>query len=216
MTDASRKNAFSKEIFERAEEDYRAKWMLVYDTLRNLCVKHPKHESFQDVAAKVWLIGRAYSTQIERKVQSDGTQGSSLTKIVSHITNHGAELDGWLAKLPENEERLAEKHMRIVLEVHGNFMQLMSTITKGQGARSFVSKYLHFHRPVVPIYDSVAVASLQKQVRWSEDVKKALNSDAGDPEYRYFLMRLTTLQARAEAAGFVPSVRQLDWYLMYS
>jgi len=51
--------------------------------------------------------------------------------------------------------------------VHGRLTEpLTGVTTDGKTPRSFVSKYLHFHNPVVPIYDSCALAGSVRLVRW--------------------------------------------------
>lgn len=202
---------------EKSEAKYAKRWSLTYQTLRSLCHDHPGHRSERDVAAKVWLIGRAYATQIERNVKSQGGQGSSLDQVVSLIHNKGSEIDDWLAELPDEDEiALTDELILRCIRIHGRLVRLLETITHDRRSpRSFASKYLHFHRPVVPVYDSVASWALGKLVHW----KQAFDCDAfGESEdviYRQFLMHLRQLQGQAHRASVRPSVRALDWYLMH-
>jgi hypothetical protein len=47
-----------------------------------------------------------------------------------------------------------------IISIHvGLLATVQSALRKGQTPRSFVSKYLHFHNPVVPIFDSVAASA---------------------------------------------------------
>jgi hypothetical protein len=206
---------FSKQELEKSEAKYLRRWSLTYQTLRSLCRDHPGHQSERDVAAKVWLIGRAYATQIERSVKSQGGQGSSLDQVVSLM--HKSDTDEWLTELPDEDGiALTDELIPGCIRVHARLVRLLESITHdSRSPRSFASKYLHFHRPVVPIYDSVASWALGKLVRW----RQAFDCDQlGEPEdviYRQFLMHLRQLQGQAHRAGVRPSVRELDWYLMH-
>lgn len=207
---------FSREQFEESEAKYCARRSLTYDTLRSLCRDYCKHDTEREVAAKVWLVGRAYATQIERHVVSRDGQGSSLDQVVTLMHENARDIDGWIAELPNEEERaLTDDEISKCVRVHGRLVHLLETIThKGKSPRSFASKYLHFHRPVLPIYDSVASQALNKLVRW----KRAFDSNAlGEPEdvaYRQFVMHLRQLNGLALQTGVVASVRALDWYLI--
>lgn len=78
--------------------------------------------------------------------------------------------------------------------------------------RSFVSKYLHFHHPAVPLFDSVAAKRL-KFVRHSRRVASACT---GDSEYAGFVDRFFWLY-KAATEGHEPRaehVKLLDDFLM--
>ena len=55
---------FSPDRLGESETDYASRWSIIYDTLRALCRKYPGHTPRSSVAAKVWIIGRTYATQI--------------------------------------------------------------------------------------------------------------------------------------------------------
>jgi hypothetical protein len=206
---------FSPDRFGASETDYASQWSIIYDTLRSLCRKYPGHASRSSVAAKVWIIGRTYATQIERRVESDGSQGSSLDQVVTLIHANAEVIDGWIAHLPDADEAaLDDGFIPGCVHAHGALVEILKTITKGKAPRSFASKYLHFHRPIVPIYDSVASAVLSKIVRWRAGFDCGPLRDPEDTAYREFLMHLRQLNGLAIASGLQPSVRALDWYLM--
>jgi hypothetical protein len=186
---------------------------LVYETLRRLCLEHPHHDNLNVVCGKLWLIGRTYATQIERRIKSDGTQGSALWQLSTLVLKDGRKIDEWINELPSSEERLTPELAPVVLRVHGKFLHALKPLTKGHGARSFVSKYLHFHRPVVPIYDSVANAAVTKLVRWDKQLGADQRKLGGDEQYRWFIQRLLKLQEQLRAAGVDTTVRNLDWFL---
>jgi hypothetical protein len=201
--------------FQAAVDDSAAGWGLIYETLRRLCVDHPKHISIDEVSAKLWIIGRTYATQIERKVESKGTQGSSLSTIADHMLLHGKEIDRCIETIPPKTERLSAELMPNIFHVHGELVRLLAPVTRrNQSLRSFVSKYLHFHRPAIPIYDSVAKGNLQALVKWTADLDPFGAKPGEDDEYRWFVLRLRRLNEQAKALGLDPTVRELDWYLV--
>jgi hypothetical protein len=207
---------FSPDRLEASEADYKVRWSLVYETLRSLCREYPRHKSERAVAAKVWIIGRSYATQIERKVVSRGGQGSSLDQVVTLIHDNWRDIDSWIADLPDGEESaLSDDVVLKCVRAHGRLVHLLETITyRGQSPRSFASKYLHFHRPVVPIYDSVASQSLSKLVRWRAEFDCGPLGEPEDAAYRQFVMHFRQLNGLTVGARLNPSVRALDWYLM--
>ena len=106
--------------------------------------------------AKVYIIGRTYQTGIERKIRSKGTQGSSISQIADFFFQRQEELDQLMLGLHKLSEPLAATSITGILETHGQFVKLLSELTiDGQSPRSFVAKYMHFHNPVVPLYDRI-------------------------------------------------------------
>jgi hypothetical protein len=77
-----------------------------------------------------------------------------------------------------------------------------------------VSKYLHFHRPVMPIYDSVASQALSRLLRWRNAFDCASFGQPEDLDYRQFVMHFRQLSGLARQACIEASVKELDWYLL--
>ncbi len=77
------------------------------------------------------------------------------------------------------------------------------------------SKYLHFHCPVVPIYDSVASKTFSKLMRWRQAFDSNALDEPEDMIYRQFVMHLRQFSGLAMQTGVLASVRALDWYLMW-
>jgi hypothetical protein len=85
--------------------------------------------------------------------------------------------------------------------------------TDGKAPRSFAAKYLHFHQPLVPIYDSYTLARLTKLVRWdAQQIPFAQPSDA-DADYWQFCVRFLRFFEACRQAGLSVSVKNLDTYL---
>jgi len=149
-------------------------------------------------------------------VVSSGGQGSSLDRLVTLMHENARDIDGWFAELPNEEERaLTDDVISKCVWVHGRLVRLLERITHdGKSPRSFASKYLHFHRPVVPIYDSVASQTLNKLVRWRRAFDSTHLGEPEDVSYRQFVTHLRQLNGLALRAGVFASVRALDSYLM--
>jgi hypothetical protein len=203
---------FSSDRFRSSECDFASRWSIVYDTLRSLCRQQPRHTARNVVAAKVWIIGRTYATQIERRVESSGGQGSSLDQVVTLIHKNADAIDKWIDRIPERDEAtLDDGAISDCIHAHGGLVSLLKKITKEKAPRSFASKYLHFHRPAMPIYDSVASQVLSKLVRWRAQFDCGSLGEPEDGGYREFVMHLRQLNGLAAQTGLHPSVRALDW-----
>ena len=85
---------------------------------------------------------------------------------------------------------------------------------KNQSTRSFVSKYMHFHNPAVPIYDSVATAALRRVVRWHDGLAVFDLPPDADEEFGWYVMRFFGLYEQVRSAGLRPRVRHVDHYLL--
>jgi hypothetical protein len=98
---------------------------------------------------------------------------------------------------------------------------LHHSVTRGISHRSvklltsFVSKYLHFHNPIVPIYDSRAEVAIGKLVnRRSRLVREAqMALPEGLPVYRNFVAAFVVLYQLAAETTLKPSVKELDHLL---
>jgi len=127
------------------------------------------------------------------------------------------------AGLIQNGLRRLEKHSfdrqtaAGIVELHGHIARAISHRTAGVFLTSFVSKYLHFHSPVVPIYDSNAQAAIGQFVDWElvGPIRDALTSL---PEwaraYRNFVAAFVVLYEQACAeTPLKPTVKELDHLL---
>ncbi len=77
--------------------------------------------------------------------------------MATHLFEHGNEADAAISGLRQLAEPLNTKKLSKIVTCHGRFCALVSRIARdGRELVSFASKYLHFHAPVVPIYDSWA------------------------------------------------------------
>lgn len=201
------------EQLRSAAADFDRDWGGVDEVLYGICRQHSGHGMRREVIAKVALIDRAYSAGLERQVIPDaGSQ--AIAKIADFIVGQGPEVDAIIAELAPLREPLDGEVMTAIVGAHGRFLDLLRRIpTRDTSPRSFAAKYLHFHRPIVPIYDSYAAARLIKLVRW-DSRKAAFEQPLGsDAEYWDFCVRFFRLQEACREAGLAVSVKGLDTYL---
>ena len=194
---------------------YDETWKVMDDVLYRLCRDNPDHARRSSVCAKLWIIGRTYATGIERKVATSGTQGSSMSQVTEHFLAHANEIDSWFRELRNTDEPLNAEKLSLIVTIHGRMVRLLCPIThRYQSTRSFVSKYMHFHNPAVPIYDSVAVTALTGLLRWNKTLSVFEMPTDADQEYGWYTMRFFGLYQKARAIGLIPTVRHLDHYLL--
>jgi hypothetical protein len=146
-----------KSIYIDGANNYRKQWQLLDKTLIDFCQIHPKHNHLDDVSAKVILVGRGFATGIERHVTSDGYQGSSINKLAKYLVKNSHIIDPIIDNLSNIAEPLTIDTLTEIVKYHGEFCKILTELTRDRHyATSFAAKYLHFHAPIVPIYDSIS------------------------------------------------------------
>ena len=206
----------SLDEYNRALHDYNLEWRQTDDVLYALCRKYPRHTDRGGVAAKCWIIGRTYATGIERQITSDGQQGDSMSKLVSSLVAHASQVDVLVDRLRPLREPLTSDALATIIDVHGQFVHLLREIVRSdETPRSFAAKYLHFHCPLVPIYDSVVAGIIPRLVRWRDSLMVFPKPDNADEEYASFCYRFWNLyeQARRDLGDRV-CVRLLDYHML--
>jgi hypothetical protein len=191
-------------------------WGAVDEVLYQVCREHPGHTDRRWTTAKLALIGRAYSAGLERRVSPPKGQ-QAIVVIADYCEVHGAEIDEILRPLYSIEEPLSLPHLVTIVAVHGRLTDLLVGVTTdGKSPRSFVSKYLHFHNPTVPIYDGYALAGVTRLVRWDASNIPFACPPGGDrvPDgYYQFCVRFWRLLEACRKAGREVTVKSLDGYL---
>jgi hypothetical protein len=86
--------------------------------------------------------------------------------------------------------------------------------------RSFVSKYLHFHAPIVPLFDSVASKTVNRSDWYPWGRFKGLilipTRREYDPVYYRFLGQFSAYFTDLKEQKLNPTVRDADWFLIWS
>lgn len=192
--------------------------------LGRICREHPGHAVPAEVMMKVLLIGRGYAAGLERSIRADGSGRSGLLQATAHLTAHAEEIDLLLEGLPSEVDRLSARVLEPVLRVHGRLVEILRQITRdGKSTRSFASKYLHFHRPVFPIFDQYVVAHLPRLLRsLPPEIRRPVPSGLFpapqcppiDRTYQAFVERMWQLQEAASAVGAEPTVKELDFLIL--
>jgi predicted RNase H-like nuclease len=195
---------------EAATTAFELDWGGVDETLYRLCAEHPDHSDRRWATAKVALIGRAYSAGLERRVTPAPGQ-QAIAVIADYFEQHAGDVDAILGGLASIAEPLSVVDMRTIVAVHGRFTHLLVGVTTDKKTpRSFASKYLHFHCPVVPIYDDYCSRSLTRRVRWSESAKPFELPAGADADYFWFCVRFMRLYAACRREGVEATVKDLD------
>jgi hypothetical protein len=207
--------SFSVVDYQNSVAYYEATWKVMDDALYRLCRENPDHARRSSVCAKLWIIGRTYATGIERKIATTGSQGSSMSQVTEHFLSHASEIDTQFDELRTLIEPLNPEKLKSIVAIHGRLVTLLCPITrKNQSTRSFVSKYLHFHNPAVPIYDSVATGALRGLLRWHNSLAVFDMPPDADEEYGWYVMRFYGLYKQVQATGIRPTVRHVDHFLL--
>ena len=202
----------TKRDLRRTRDQYAEVARVTDELLYDLCRRFPDHSSLAGTYAKVWVIGRTYATGIERHAIDLGD--GALDAICHYLHEHGEQLDSIISGLSEIEEPLTDGDCERIVAGHGRFVELMRpAMREGNTPRSFAAKYLHFHNPVVPIFDNVAADRLTKRYRMERDMKVFKCPSHGDDEYYRHVLRFRKLYLELLTGGLDPNVREVDYLL---
>ncbi len=208
---------FSVKDYKNACKEYKEKFVALDNVLYDLAKKYPRHKCYAEIHAKLWVFGRTYATGIERQIStkhSKGFQGKSMTLLAEHFWKNRQDIEATLAMLHGVEEPLDSEKLKVISETHGQLLRIVQRKCRnGMSPRSFVSKYLHFHCPAVPIYDSVAVSRLRKKYS-GERQPKTPNLPGADQRYGDFVLRFLQFYQDVHRSGQKVSVKLLDNYLL--
>jgi hypothetical protein len=186
-------------------------WDLGNRVLYDLCKAYPDHKGDDAIVAKVWLIGRSYSAQIERRRNAKEIGDDFYEYTVARAIRE-SDIDLWISTLGKTEGPGSPK----TIEVHKKLMELFRSVA-GLEKRSLASKYLHFHRPdVFFIYDSRARRSIMKMVPRIKQIPD-IETKVFDPDYKDFVRRCIWLRNYIKGSfGKSLSPRELDKLLIKS
>jgi hypothetical protein len=200
--------------FEKAVEDYNDNWRKADGILYAMCRDCKEHTSAENVNAKVLIIGRSYASGIERAVASNGGQASALTRVTTRVLANGSKLDAICDELRSIEDPLTVDKLRIIVQQHARFLEVLHGLGKNV-PRSFASKYLHFHAPVVPVYDSYADARLTTLVPWQTKLKE-FDAPERDDLYYWFVCRFWRVYRAVHERFPSATVKEIDAYLLWN
>lgn len=208
-----------------AVKDYENSWKPVDDDPYKLCqVRRPRHDDQEDVLTKVAIVGRVYSAGVARSWPVPDSENRTAQVLVDQAARIQEGLHGINGRLfgdPGTAGEIVKLHRDVIDAIYDGCKKYLT---------SFVSKYLHFHCPIVPIFDSEADAAISKLIdRSGKQVREARTAlpDAGGPDdarvYRSYVGAFTVVYERAytdkELEPSVASVKELDhmlWWMMNS
>lgn len=199
------KEKFNIADFEKSKDK---KWMLGNNILYKMCSDYPAHINLEEIRAKIWLIGRSYAAAIERRTKKRHINDDFYDYVVNEFVKFNKEnkFDSKLQSLKNKE--FNEKTLRDILLIHEELTKFFRELT-GKEKRSLASKYLHFHVPIFPIYDSRAKDSINKIV------KGRVTEIRGDKAYSKFCYKIIFLyNFIKEQTGKTPTMREIDTYLI--
>ena len=202
--------------YKKASADYKDNWALLNEILYKMCKNHYFHKDLSTINAKVWIIGRTLATGIERMISSSGAQGDSLGQLARHMYKNRRILDSIFYRLSSIREPLTTPKLKVIVMEHGKFVRLLAEILRdNQSARSFASKYMHFHCPSVPIYDRYANGELRRICRWEDSYELFDLPKGADEEYYYFVLRFWQLYKKIKESVKSTNSRLIDCYLLW-
>jgi hypothetical protein len=196
----------------QAIKSYEAGWKPVDSELYDLCRRRPSQNDFTDVYTKVTMIGRVYEAGVARAWRGDGDPETEVTRV---LMEQADLIQTGLRRLQDC--RFDQQTASVIVKLHGHIARAISHRSGDVFLTSFVSKYLHFHCPIVPIYDSNAQDAIGELVDWKlvDPIREAM---AKLPEwaraYRNFVAAFVVLHKRANAeTSLKPTVKELDHLL---
>jgi len=205
--------------YKKAQRERLRVYSKTDDILYDMCKKWPNHKDLGIVQAKVRIIGRVYAAGLERKGKKDKSKGIYET-IAEIFHENRAWIDSEIKALNKFKKLSKSSHERI-LSVHGNMVKLLREETRSKSNfRSFISKYLHFHTPIVPLFDSQASSTISRSdwYPWKKSKGHILipMGREYDPVYYRFFQQFSLYFLDLKEKKLNPTVRDADWYLIWS
>ncbi|OBJ81083.1 hypothetical protein [Mycobacterium sp. 1245852.3] len=196
--------------------DYESNWKPVDSELYELCSRRRAgHDDFDDAYTKVVIVGRVYAAGISRSWGGDPGKDPE-SEVARALIDDPRLIDDGLRRL---EGRPFDHHAAgQIVRLHSDVTRAISH-TSVKYLTSFVSKYLHFHCPIVPIFDARADAAMGKLInRRGRPVRDNLTElPDGVLVYRSFVAAFIALAEQYAQRNPKPTVKQLDhllWRLM--
>jgi hypothetical protein len=196
----------------RAIQNYRASWLPVDLELYELCRRRPGQRAFADVYTKVAIIGRIYSAGISRTVRVEGDPEAS---VAHGLMEQASLIDETLDALADSQ--LDQTTAGQIIELHARVTRGLLPHTGEVWQQSFVSKYLHFHCDLVPVYDSRAAAAIGRYVNWPTvyGVRDSIGRPADwlTKYYNFATAFVVLYEQTAANTPDRPSVKEVDYFL---
>lgn len=177
------------------------------EALYGICREHPEHASRQVVRTKVALVSRARGGRPPFLPQPK--ERGPVDVIADFLVENGERVDEIITSIGAPAGGLTPEVLAGIVEQHGRLTTLFAELTRGS-ARSFASKYLHFHRPLVPIYDLRCDREIRHWVLGKMSHLGFAPPAGCDADYYKFCVRFMRLYAACNADGGSATVKDLD------
>lgn len=211
----TRRAEYIKKTYSQAQKEW-LRYLRTDVILYDMCKKWPHHNDLSEVQAKVTIIGRTYAAGLERKGGEDYRKGI-LETVANALNNNTKRIDRDVAAL-RNLKQLSLTAQDRILETHGNMVSLLRKETKTKlNFRSFASKYLHFHAPIVPLFDSRASSAIRELYPWRKfrDRIRISHNENHDEVYSQFFAQFVLYFNDLKELKLRPTVRKADYYLIW-
>jgi hypothetical protein len=197
---------------EQATKIYEVGWKPVDDELYDLCLRRASHRDYGDVYTKTTMIGRVYQAGISRAFRGSGNAEGVVAREL--VAQSGLLEERLVALAGRQFDRQIALE---IVELHGCITGSLARSTGNVWLTSFVSKYLHFHCPIVPVYDSNVASSIGGFVDWSAvaSIRESMvNVEEWATAYRNFVAAFVVLYERAwTETSLKPTVKEVDYLL---
>jgi hypothetical protein len=191
---------------------YQATWQPVDSELYALCSRRPSQRNYADVFSKVTIIGRVYEAGLPRAWRGGG---DPEVEAANYLMGKADFTDQRLQRLvgqPFDRSSLVE-----IIGFHGTLTRGLSSLAGESWLISFVSKYLHFHCPIVPIFDSRADKNRRLEVdrTTAARLRKAIAKpeDWADAYYRFAIAFMVLYERAYVQTSLQPTVKEIDHLL---
>lgn len=130
--------------------------------LYRMCEEMRGHRDRGMIRAKVAVVGRTYASGLERHIKG------GLDRVATTLLTARPWLDKEISSLRRmRDHEPTIERIAAIATTHARLQRALQAVTRNRNnVRSFVSKYLHFHAPVVPIFDQYANLELTCWYRW--------------------------------------------------
>lgn len=132
------------------------RWERGRRSLYDLCAG-TSHDDLDTTISKLWLIGRSHSAALERT--HVGRHGDVYLDAATRLRE--ARLDETLTTLAATPVTYDQSHRDALVLCVAKVTNILMQVTE-QEKISLASKYLHYHQPSIPIYDSVSDGAFRK------------------------------------------------------
>lgn len=197
----------------RAIEHYQSAWQAVDTELYGLCRRRPSHRKFTDVYAKVTVIHRVYRAGLTHAWKgSRDPEAKTANILIAHADLIERALRG-LQDRPLDQDTVVE-----IIRLHGAITRALQPSAGDRWLTSFVSKYLHFHCDIVPIYDSRSASNINNFIdrRAARSIRSSVPAPPGRilAYYRFATKFLALHELIETETRLRPACKEIDHLLL--